>query len=399
MCGWGKGRCAKCVDPPTCDCFVSSTDGQEIAAPSAQEVAGSSGQEVAAPSGQEVAAPSGQEVAGPSGQAAAPPPRQADVESQEGQDSPWEGSVHTSPHEEVQWEEDEGEEDDHFMIGREIMLGQDRTFESSPEATPEAGTSQATIRGGPSHSSPNMQQTPWVTLSPPPRPQASGASRRSTQETRGGFERLPVSLRRDNARQTRSLGEMKKTLNKMEHSLDVMRESLGDVATNSVGVITCLWDLKNATTGVGQEVTALTQAVKDNTRAVEDNTRAGQANTAAITGCLTRIAVALEGRPAGGQTPGEAPSSPAHPPPHEDPPSPAHTSPHEDTPSPANTPPVKIIQLAMAVAVAVAVPVPVGSPEGALGNVIKLQGYFCFCFYDFVYYTVLMIWFMCVNDV
>ena len=100
MCGWGKGRCAKCVDPPTCECFVSSTDGQEIAGPSGQEVAG----------------PSGQEVAGPSGQAAAPSPgQQAAEEPQEGQESPGQGSGHTSPHEEVEGEEDEGEEDG--MIG------------------------------------------------------------------------------------------------------------------------------------------------------------------------------------------------------------------------------------------------------------------------------------------
>ena len=195
MCGWGKGRCAKCVDPPTCDCFVSSPDGQEVAAPSAQEVAGSSGQEVAAPSGQEVAAPSGQEVAGPSGQevvgpsgqAAAPPPRQADAESQEGQDSPWEGSAHNSPNLDVEWEEDEGEEDENIVIGQQILMGQDRTFESSPEGTPEAPSSQATIRGGPSQPSSNMQQPPWVTPTPPPRPQASGASRRPTPETRGGL--------------------------------------------------------------------------------------------------------------------------------------------------------------------------------------------------------------------
>ena len=66
-------------------------------------------------------------------------------------------------------------------------------------------------------------------------------------------------------------------MSKMEHSLDVMRESLSDVATNSLGVITCLWSLHTATTGVAQEVTALTRAVQDNTRAVQDNTRAGQA--------------------------------------------------------------------------------------------------------------------------
>ena len=210
MCGWGKGRCAKCVDPPTCDCFVSSPDGQEVAAPSAQEVAGSSaqevaapsaqevaapsGQEVAAPSGQEVAAPSGQEVAGPSGQAAAPPPRQADAESQEGQDSPWEGSAHNSPNLDVEWEEDEGKEDDNIAIGQQIMMGQDMTFESSPEGTPEAPSSQATIMGRPFQPSSNMQQHPWLTPTPPPRPQASGASRRPTPENRGGLVRLPVSL-------------------------------------------------------------------------------------------------------------------------------------------------------------------------------------------------------------
>ena len=58
---------------------------------------------------------------------------------------------------------------------------------------------------------------------------------------------------------------------------------------------------------MAQEVSALTQAVHYNTRAV-------QANTAALTLGLNRIAVALEGRPAGGQSPGEAPPSPAHPP-------------------------------------------------------------------------------------
>ena len=138
MCGWGKGRCAKCVDPPTCDCFVSPTDGQEIAGPS------------------------GQEVAGPSGQAAPSPGQQAAEESQEGQESPGEGSGHTSPHEEVEGEEDEGVEDEDTDIAREVLLASDLL---TLEATPEAGSSQATIRGSPSHSSPNRPPPQW-SLSP-----------------------------------------------------------------------------------------------------------------------------------------------------------------------------------------------------------------------------------------
>ena len=119
-------------------------------------------------------------------------------------------------------------------------------------------------------------------------------------------ECLPASLRRDHALQTRHLGQINRTLTQMVDSLGSIKESHSDVATNSLAVITCICDMHTATTGVAQEVSALTQAVQDNTRAV-------QANTAALTLSLNRIAVALEGRPAGGQSPGEAPPSPAPP--------------------------------------------------------------------------------------
>ena len=77
-------------------------------------------------------------------------------------------------------------------IARQVLLASDLL---TLEATPEAGSSQATIRGSPSHSSPNRPQPTRVSLSPPPGPQASAAGRMATQETRGVAERLPVCRR------------------------------------------------------------------------------------------------------------------------------------------------------------------------------------------------------------
>ena len=111
---------------------------------------------------------------------------------------------------------------------------------------------------------------------------------------------LPANLRRDQALQTRHLGEVTQTLAQMEDSLSSIRDSVTGVSCNSLAFINCFNELQTATAGVGQEVHALTQAV--------------QANTAALTVGLNRIAVALKGRPAGGQSPGEAPPSPASPP-------------------------------------------------------------------------------------
>ena len=89
----------------------------------------------------------------------------------------------------------------------------------------------------------------------------------ATHETRGVAERLPGNLQRDNARQTHNLAQIKQTLSQMQVSMGAIKESLTDVATNSLAVITCLIDLQTATTGVDQEVSALTQAVEANTRA------------------------------------------------------------------------------------------------------------------------------------
>ena len=296
MCGWGKGICAKCVDPPTCVCFVSSTDGQEVAGPS------------------------GQEVAGPSGQAAPPPGHQAAEEPQEGQESPGQGSGHNSPHEEVQGEEDEGGEfeDDRMDIAREVMLcwEQDPLAADSSQATirgspspnraappgespaprPQAssGGSQATIRGSPSHPSPNSAAPPGG--SSPPRPEATSAGRKATQKTRGVAEFLPANLQREQARQTQHLGQVSRTLAQVQQRLDSINESLSEVSCNSLAYINCFSELQAATKGVALEVAGLTQAVRD--------------NTAALTLGMTRIAMALEGRPAGGQPPGEAPAAP-----------------------------------------------------------------------------------------
>ena len=113
-------------------------------------------------------------------------------------------------------------------------------------------------------------------------------------------ELLPANLQRDQARQTHHLGQVTRTLAQMEESLVSIKDSVNDVSCNSLAFINCFNDLQTATAGVGQEVNALTQAV--------------QANTTALNVGLNRIAVALEGRPAGGQRPGEAPPSPDSPP-------------------------------------------------------------------------------------
>ena len=124
-------------------------------------------------------------------------------------------------------------------------------------------------------------------------------------------EFLSANLRRDQALQTHHLGEVTQTLAQMEDSLSSIKDSVTEMSCNSLAFINCFNELQTATAGVGQEVHALTQAVQDNTQAV-------QANTAALIVDLNRIAMALEGRPAGGPSPGEAPPSPDSPP-HESP--------------------------------------------------------------------------------
>ena len=115
---WGEVRCGKCLDPPTCDCFVSSTDVQEGAGPSG------------------LTAPSPGQLAGE--------------------------DPHTRPEssEEVEGEEFDLEED--VMAGNALFILE--------ESSPRIGSSQASIRGSPSHSSPN--RAPLPRGSPSPRPQA-----------------------------------------------------------------------------------------------------------------------------------------------------------------------------------------------------------------------------------
>ena len=136
MCG-GEGICDKCVDPPTCVCFVSSTDVQE--------------------------------GAGPSGQSTASTGHESEEDPQASQESSEEGSGHSSPQEEV-------EEEEEALSANEVRLHLE-------DSSPGAGTSQASIRGSPSHSSPNRASPPRV--SPSPRPQATSGPRKVSRKTRG----------------------------------------------------------------------------------------------------------------------------------------------------------------------------------------------------------------------
>ena len=95
-------------------------------------------------------------------------------------------------------------------------------------------------------------------------------------------EFLPVNLRRDQARQTHHLGQVTRTSAQMQDSLGSIKDSVSELSTNSLVVITCICDLQTATAGVSLEVSALTQVVHANTQAV-------QANTAALTVGLTGL--------------------------------------------------------------------------------------------------------------
>ena len=151
-------------------------------------------------------------------------------------------------------------------------------------------------------------------VSPSPRPQATLGPRKATRKTRGVADVLPENLRRDQARQTRHLGEVVRSMEHMADSMASIKESMQNVGCNSSAVVTCMADLQTTTAGVGQEVHSLTEAVRANTAAIQAGVRL-QEETNVV---LTRIALALEGRPPGIQRSGDA-SPPDFPSPHESP--------------------------------------------------------------------------------
>ena len=159
MRGW-KGTCDKCVGPPTCECFVSSTDVQE--------------------------------GAGPSSASARPTPSSPehhDPDPLGSQETLVEGSAQTSNEEVV--------EDDVVPMGEEVCLyleessllaGPSRTF--SPISSSPSGS--IAILTSPSSA------TPYT------RPQASPGPRK----TRGVPDFLPEHLAREQDSQTRHMGEV-----------------------------------------------------------------------------------------------------------------------------------------------------------------------------------------------
>ena len=163
MCG-GEVICDKCVGPPTCECFVSSTDVQD--------------------------------EAGPSSAAGQPTISHED-------------SVHASHFEEV--EEEHGPLEDEIYLGDETTIpGPSHISTSIGDIPPRAST----IRGSPS----SIREVP-SRASPYSRPQASPAPRKATRKTRGDPETLEATLSRDQARQTHHVGSVASDMRRVADSL------------------------------------------------------------------------------------------------------------------------------------------------------------------------------------
>ena len=77
-------------------------------------------------------------------------------------------------------------------------------------------------------------------------------------------EFLPEDLKREQARQTRHLGEvavqMRRVADSMASSANII-ESVQDVNANCAAVVTCLGDLQATTAGLVAEVQTLAEAV------------------------------------------------------------------------------------------------------------------------------------------
>ena len=132
-------------------------------------------------------------------------------------------------------------------------------------------------------------------------------------------EFLPEHLKRE---QTRHLGEvavqMQRVADSMASSANI-NDSIQDVSGNCAAVVTCLGGLQATTAGLVAEVQTLAEAVRDNTAAIQAEGRQSRLLQAETNAVLTRSTLALEGRQAARERPGDVPP-PDNPPPPEAPP-------------------------------------------------------------------------------
>ena len=277
--GVGGGTCDKCVGPPTCECFVSSTGVQEGAGPSDA----ASGRPT--PSSSEHPA----SVADPLGS------QQALVEGS-GQSSAQE-VVEEVVHEEVGHEEVVQTEQEVFLFLEDshVVAGPSQTHHiSSPSGSSNTLSSPSrpiTLISSPSRSSPYA------------RAPATPVPRKATHKTRGVAGMLQENLARQQEKQSHHMGEVVVELRRLSNSLassGAVPDAIQDVAANTAATVTSLGELQTTTAALVGEVRCLREAV--------------QAQTATLEAVLSRIAVALEGRQAAREGPGDGPPPDAPPP-------------------------------------------------------------------------------------
>ena len=286
------------MGPPTCECFVSSTDVQDVAGPSRAPARPTPSPDDDAPArptpspdddapDHHTPSSSDEDVPDPQG-------RQAALVEESG--------AHASIEEVLQDAEHLGEEVSLFLENLSTLAGPSRT--SSPRST--ISSDSISNPPTPSVSIPN----PPTASNPSPyaRPEASHGPRKATRKTRGVCDLLPVTLTTAQDNQTRLMGAMAQDISRVADSLGErghVTDVLQDVAGNTTATISCLRDLQSTTATLVAEVRNLNESV--------------QGHTAAIVGVQTetnnlliRIAVALEGRP---PAPVDAPPPDATPPP------------------------------------------------------------------------------------
>ena len=222
-----------------------------------------------------------------------------------------EGSGQSSAQEVVE-EEVHEEEVQEEVVQEEVVHSEQEVFIFLEESHVVAGPSQSPRISSPSGSSNTLSSPsrPIPLISSPSRSSlyargpATPVPRRATHRTSGAAEMLHENLARQQDQQTRHMGEILVELRRLSDSLassGAVPDALQDVAGNCAATITSLGELQTTTAELVGEVRCLRRAV--------------QAQTATQESLLTRIALALEGRQAGREAPGNVPPPGDVPPP------------------------------------------------------------------------------------